>query len=108
MSYGNPDFTNDADASGKRNAIRFLIGDKNIEKEQFTDNEIDAYLAVSDSIWRAAADLADIIIGDGERSRTVGITRVEYLRKNAPAWKARAKLNQAPIVNQPGEAFSAV
>lgn len=108
MSYGTPDFGTTADDEGKRNAIRFLIGDKNINKEQFSDVEIDAYLSVSDTIWRCAADLADIIIGDGERSRTVGITRVEYLRKNAPGWKARAKLNQAPLISQTGEGFSAV
>ena len=100
MSY-NPDaisYESDASDDHKRNAVRFLIDDKNVEEERYTDSELNTWIATWTSVWQAAAELADKEIGAGIIEEDIGsAARIRYLRMMAPTWRSRASSHQVPI-----------
>ena len=100
MSYDpdNISYKSDADQNAKRNAVRFLLDDKNESKERYKDSELDAWMVEWSSVWQAAAELADMEIGHGVSEEDIGsAVRVRYLRTMAPTWRSRALSHQAPI-----------
>ena len=99
MAYDpeNIGYKNGDSLDARRNAIRFLIDDKG-SPERYTDSELDAWLAEWSSVWQAAALLADKEIGAGVDEEDIGsATRIRYLRKMSPIWRARANSHQAPV-----------
>ena len=107
MSYNAEEigYANDDTDDQKRNALRFLIQDTNVHRETFTDAELNAWLGQWASVWQAAAELADMIIGGGLMERQVSSTTEKYLRKMAPTWRARANSHQLPQVVKSGKKF---
>ena len=93
------------DLSRKRNALRFLLDDREESLANFSDEELDAWLSQWASVWQAAAELADMIIGGGLKLRHVSSTRVEYFRNMAPTWRKRARSHQTAIVVKSGQGF---
>jgi len=99
-----PAFDGD-DADRKRNALRFLLDDRVESLADFTDEELNAWLSQWASVWQAAAELADMVVGGGLKLRHVSTTKIEYYRNMAPTWRNRARSHQAPILVKSGENF---
>lgn len=89
MSYdaGNVDFSGTGDQ--RRNALRLVLQD-NKAREVFADGELDAILADSPNVWRAAIAATAIKIGS-VKTEVLGRKRVDYWQSQQPVWAANAR-----------------
>lgn len=104
FTYDAGQISYEADATdvGKRNAVRFLLRDTKQNRKLFEDEELDTWIAQWANVWIAAANLADMVIGDGLIESKVSVTTEKYLRQMAPVWRNRGKSHQAPIAVSSG------
>ena len=92
-------YKTEADITARRNALRFLIDDREPDDERYSDAELDAWMLEWCTVWLAAAELADKEIGQGVTEEDIGsANRLRYLRNMAPTWRARARSHQTPII----------
>jgi hypothetical protein len=89
---------------GDRNLVRFLIGDTNINKQLFYDEEIDVMVSQEANVYLAAAALVDILLikaGGGIAKKTIGKLSIEYqtimnFTRLAASLRARGLTHQIP------------
>lgn len=101
------DYSASGDRQQRINAVRFLLRDRPRDRVTplFEDEELGTWIDQWHSVWTAAAELADMIVGGGIIGDRVGSAQVQYLRTMAPTWRNRGRSHQTPRLGQRGPGF---